>query len=259
MVSGLSYKVVAAYIKQRRDDKKANATINRDVEGLKSALKLAFKTNRIFRVPVLPDHLDEKDNVRQGYFSAEEVERLCASAPPWLVEMIRFAFATGWRRGELFSLRWEWVDPAGEIRLPKTKNGEGRVIPIAGELVPIMERLQKARAVERPDGSAVLSEWVFHDGAQPITKKRFILAWNAARKAAKLEGKLFHDFRRSAARRHIAAGVSQAVAMRITGHKTPSMFRRYQIVESSDVALALQSVASAKREAKSNVRKFRRR
>ncbi|HTO86242.1 MAG TPA: hypothetical protein VMR54_01775, partial [Thermoanaerobaculia bacterium] len=49
--------------------------------------------------------------------------------------------------------------------------------------------------------------------------------------------------RRCGARRLIAAGVSQAVAMKITGHKTPSMFRRYQIIETADVARALEQVA----------------
>lgn len=216
-----------------------------DLGGLRSALRLAERGGRIFRVPPFPEKLRER--VRRGFFTAEEVARLCEAAGEgsWLAEMVRFSFATGWRRGELLSLRWEWVDAdEREVRLPDTKNGEGRVIPIAGELAAIMARLWKARSVQREGNSVVLSEWVFHDQAQPITRKRFTIGWNAARKAAKLQGRLFHDFRRSAARRHIAAGVSQAVAMRITGHLTPSMFRRYQIVESADVARALDQVAA---------------
>lgn len=162
-----------------------------------------------------------------------------------LAEMMRFAFATGWRRGELLALRWEAIDfEQSEIRLFDSKNGEGRVIPIAGELAPIMERLRASRTVNRPDGSVALSEFVFHDAARPITKRRFVRAWNRTRKAAKLEGRIFHDFRRSGARRLINAGVSQAVAMRVSGHKTPSIFRRYQIVETADVAQALRRVAS---------------
>ena len=89
------------------------------------------------RLPEFPAKLRER--VRQGFFSSEEVDRLCSTAPSWLAEMIRFAYATGWRRGQLLALRWEWVDfEEREIRLPDTKNDEGRVVPVAGELVAIM-------------------------------------------------------------------------------------------------------------------------
>jgi integrase len=252
LASSLSHASLVAYVEKRRTrDKSSNATINRDLEGLRAALRLAERTGRVFRVPHIPEKL--RGRVRQGFFSAEEVGRLVKAAEEsstWLAEMILFAYATGWRRGELLGLTWAMVDlDEREIRLAETKNGEGRVVAIAGELAAIMDRLVKARAVKRHDNSVMLSETVFHDDAQPITRKRFILAWTAARKAAKLPGRLFHDFRRSAARRHIAAGVSQAVAMRITGHKTPSMFRRYQIVEKDDVARALEQVASRKEAA----------
>ena len=78
----------------------------------------------------------------------------------------------------------------------------------------------------------------------------------AARKAAKLPHRLFHDFRRAAARRLTNAGVPQVVAMRITGHKTPSMFRRYSIVETGDMARALAALSKAPKE-KGRVVRFR--
>jgi integrase len=111
-------------------------------------------------------------------------------------------------------------------------------------LVGIVERLCEARAVQREGQPVTLSEWVFHEDGHRITRKRWDRAWNAARKAARLGGRLFHDFRRSAARRLINAGASQAAAMRITGHETASMFLRYQIAEKADAARALEGVAA---------------
>lgn len=63
--------------------------------------------------------------------------------------------------------------------------------------------------------------------------------------AARLPGLLFHDLRRSAVREMDRAGVKQTVAMKITAHKTPSMWRRYRITSTEEVrdALALTQTA----------------
>jgi integrase len=255
-VCALSRSRLVRYAEERRADGMANKTINNDLCGLRSALLLAEESGKVLRLPAFPGKLRER--VRQGFPDAAEPEALAKVAPPWLAEMIRFAYATGWRRGELLSLRWEWIDfDASEIRLPDSKNDEGRVVPIAGELVDIVERLRRARTVTRTGGSVVLAETVFHAAGEPITRKRFVLAWNAARKAAGLPHRLFHDFRRAAARRLTNAGVPQVVAMRITGHKTPSMYRRYSIVETGDMAKALAALTKSPKEGAKVVR-FRR-
>jgi integrase len=110
-------------------------------------------------------------------------------------------------------------------------------MPLEGELKAIIERRRAAQILEDENGTNRLAEYVFHHNGQQIGD--FRKAWSTACKLANVDHRLFHDLRRTASRNMLAAGAPQAVAMKITGHRTDSMFRRYAIVNEEQKREAL--------------------
>lgn len=83
---------------------------------------------------------------------------------------------------------------------------------------------------------------VFHRDGAPI--KCFRGSWVAACKAAGVPGRIFHDLRRTAVRNLERAGVPRSVAMKLTGHKTEAVYRRYAIVSDADLRAAADKLAA---------------
>jgi integrase len=83
--------------------------------------------------------------------------------------------------------------------------------------------------------------FVFHgERGQPVSNH--LNGWNEACEAAGLAGLLFHDLRRSAVRNMKRAGVQDKVAMEISGHRTRSIFDRYNIVDEGDLGNAAEKL-----------------
>jgi integrase len=145
-------------------------------------------------------------------------------------------YHTGARLAELESLLWEKVDLAAKritLNPGTTKNGEGRSLPIYVEMHQRLTIEKEIREAQYPE-----CHYVFRRGGKPI--KNFRKSWAQATLRAKLNGLLFHDLRRTAVRNMVRAGVPEKIAMQISGHKTRSVFDRYNIVNDRDLDLAAQ-------------------
>jgi len=79
---------------------------------------------------------------------------------------------------------------------------------------------------------------VFTRKGQPIVSMH--KAFRAACKAAGVGDRMLHDLRRSAIRRMVRKGISETVPMRLSGHKTMSVFRRYDITSTDELRDAAQ-------------------
>lgn len=216
---------------------KAPATVNRLTQLLAQAYGLAIARRHLSSAPIVR-HLSEAGNARQGFFSEAEFRLVLEHLPDHVRDFVLFGYLTGWRRGEIQSLRWEDVD--GEVirlRPEHSKNRDGRTVPLVGELAELMERRQAARRVEN-EGAVILSEFVFHRDGKPIAS--FRKAWATACKFANVPGRLVHDLRRCAVRNMVRAGVPTDVARSISGHKTASIFSRYNIVAEDQKRDALE-------------------
>jgi integrase len=234
----ITFRAIEAYITKRREDEKSNATINRELELLRRALRLAHDRQLLPSIPKV--RVLTENNTRQGFFERPDLEAVVAALPAYLQDFTRFAYLTGWRKGEIISLRWTDVDQdAGAIRLrpEAAKTGRGRTVMLEGDLVELIDRRWQARLIEQ-DGKVRVSDLVFHRDGEPVGD--FRKAWATACQAAGVPDKLFHDLRRTAARNMVRAGVPERVAMAVTGHLTRSMFDRYNIVSEDDLRMAAQ-------------------
>jgi integrase len=121
---------------------------------------------------------------------------------------------------------------------------------IEGELADVMKRRKEERSV-KSDSGVELSGLVFHRTGRTVAE--FKKSWATACRLAKCPGHLFHDFRRTCARDLIRSGVDETVAMRITGHKTHSIFDRYNITDMDDLREAVLSVEKHRKKQKGTV------
>jgi integrase len=222
----------------------APATINRELTVLKRAFRLALKQKRLSTAPTL--ELLVEAPPRQGFLESADFERVARSLPADLADFARFGYLSGWRKGEIRRLTWPDVDrAAGRIALRRehSKNGEPRLLPLVGDLADLIERRWTAREYQTPDGTTTLSPCVFHRAGRSVGD--FRRAWTRACAAAGVAGTLFHDLRRSAVRNMDRAGVSQSVAMALSGHKTASVYRRYRIVDEDDLRQGLAQMQAS--------------
>jgi integrase len=210
----------------------ATATINRELAALRHAFKLAYENTPRMVAEVPSIKLSRERNRRVGFFEREEFDKLCEHLPDYLKPVMTVAYFTGWRvPSELLTRQkaLHIVDGMLVLNAYETKNGQPRKFPL--ETIPelketIEQQLQATRTLEVESGQMI--KWLFHNRGNPIID--YLPAWRKACAAARLPGRIPHDFRRTAARNLINAEVDPLTTMQLVGWEDIGMLKRYNII-----------------------------
>ncbi len=230
---------IRTYILQRQEGGVKNGTINRELTALKRMINLGKQMTppKVVNLPYIP-RLQESVP-RQGYFEHSEYLALKKALPAYLRPVVTMAYHTGMRKEEILGLRWSQVDLLDNkitLNPEDTKNREGRVIYLQGELLETIHFQRVYREQKFPE-----CPWVFiNPDGERIGE--FRKTWKTACRQAGVENRLMHDFRRTGVRNMVRAGVPERVAMAISGHRTRSVFERYNIVNEDDLKRASERV-----------------
>lgn len=214
--------------------------VSTELAWLRAAIGRLHKEKRLLHPPHVP--VPAQGPPRQGFLEPETFARMLplmgdasGEDPALYREMAEFAYQTGWRYSEVTGLRWEWVFLRdGECRLPDTKNGHGRLLVLVGRALEIIQGRWRQRDMSSP--------WVFHNRGRRVKDA----LRNHVKAGAAAVGVTItpHDFRRSAVRNLVRAGVHKTTAKSITGHVSDDVFSRYNIQSAEDQRQAFEATAA---------------
>ena len=232
------------YVAKRQAAGTANGTINRERSVLLKMLRLGLERGKLARLPVIRGLKEAAP--RSGFFETEQYAAVRRHLAADLQTACDIAYTFGWRmQSEVLTLERRHVDLAGgrlTLHPGETKNNAGREVfltpPLKGALAAQLDRVD---ALQRELSRVI--PFVFphlrgrHRGAR---RRDFRKAWLTACQEAGVAGRLRHDLRRTAVRNLVRAGVPERVSMELTGHKTRSVFDRYDIVSDADKRAAAE-------------------
>jgi integrase len=244
LANDITTRSLQGFVEWRKREGANVATINRNLGLLRRMFHLAAPDNPLLKIPnfaAVHFNEDGDEHIRQGFLDAAQFDKLLAALPTRLRPFVLLLYNTGVRVGEARKIQWSQVDfAAGVIRLSKsqTKNANARVLPLDDELAKMLK-------ADRKESGTVFAFTSFRKAWCNACVKVGLGTLDRTGANKKLNGGygmysglIPHDLRRSAVRDMIRGGVSQTVAMRISGHKTDAIFRRFNITDESDLIAA---------------------
>ncbi|MEJ7623706.1 MAG: site-specific integrase [Pyrinomonadaceae bacterium] len=210
----------------KHGQKRSPATVNRHLGVLSKIFSLAEDADLVENNPCKRVRKFRLNNQRVRVLSAtEEIDLLSALGNNELVkQIVVFALNTGFRRGEIFDLKWFDVDfSRGLIQIRESKSNRKRVVPMNATILTLINGLVRS------------SEYVFPSPKTGIRLNQIKRSFRRAVDEAGLQDFRFHDLRHTAATRMADAGADAFTIMKILGHSDIRMTARY--THATDAAL----------------------
>ena len=202
------------------------ATVNREITTFKTVFNKALKNGMAERNPAQGVKQFKENNERDRILSPEEYARLLTHCPEHLKPIIKLAYHTAMRRGEILNLTWGQVDLKDEfvkLRAEDTKTNEGRLVPLNRELVEMFKAM--------PRGLPMTPVFTYQGRSFAEMKRSFATAC----KQAGIEDFTFHDLRHTAINNWRMQGHDYFRIMAASGHRTMSVFKRYNTVSKDEL------------------------
>jgi integrase len=212
------------------------ATVNREAACLRTMFNKAIRDGKLERNPVRGIKFLKENNERDRVLSPEEWERYKANCPSWYLPIAVVAYRSAMRKSEILNLSLSRIDlNEGFIRLrpEDTKTGYGRSIPIHPELMGALRKALRVRALG--------CDRVLHRAGKPLDQGHLRSAHESTCKKAGIKDFTFHDFRHTCINNWRKEGDDYFKIMAVSGHKTISVFKRYNMVDEEELKTLVRS------------------
>lgn len=239
--------ITPQHIASARDARLLEVTagsVRRELDALSSVFTCACKEWSLCEVnPVMLIRKPPHGRARERRVLAEEIERIIeASQAPDFATIVRLAYETAMRRGEILALRWENVDLGRQVAyLPMTKNGDSRCVPLSKAACLLLAELSRRADGMVFDKNPTSLSGAFQRAAQ---RARASYLHECSQAGLQPETKFLvdirlHDLRHAATTRLVEKGFSILEVSAITGHRTLAMLKRYSHPSPEVLALKL--------------------
>jgi len=225
--------------KSYRGESTKPSTVNREIACMRTIFNKAIRDEKLEKNPTRGVNFLRENNQRERVLTCEEWKRYKTKSPSWYLPIAVTAYRTAMRKSEIINIALSRIDlKEGFIRLraEDTKTGHGRSIPIHSELMEVLKKVLKVRPLN--------CDRAFHREGRPINGDHIRWAHQRVCKKANIENFTFHDFRHTCINNWRKEGHDYFKIMAASGHKTISVFKRYNMVGEEELKTLVKFASS---------------